>query len=492
MVSKAANLIRFLVTYSNTHDLYLLSIDLDPLSCDPRGVASNGKNSNKKPAQAFKIWSLNGKELKSEVSTKRRHARQNKTKNSVEHGHTEQGKPEIELEIPFEQAKKPDQVSMDVPKVFVIKLSFPKRGRRYGGGRRNAPVDDGEHGGDELNGGEEETAGSFAARLKAAFNTEEFLRLANKVVNDGDKKSMDALNQLKARWERTTGEAPLLMLEAAEKGAAAPSLAPPNPNRRKEVAPSRVITHDVPAPLAGPSPVHRDGIPPMESSSTILNIFIGKAFASVCSPGEAEWRIVVRLMLEMVNAGAHKWETTAVGYFLGRKPPFLQVQAYFRSIWTEVRDVIATINGFFFITFRTRSVMDDAIDGGPWFFRGHPLVLQRWEPGMALCKHSHTQVPVWIKLRHLRVELWMEDGLSTVASGIGKPLYPDSMTKTCTRLDFARVCVMLDYSSTLPKHLVVVTPMEDGSEVLCRVDVEYEWIPSKCTTCRALGHSTAN
>ncbi|KAL0455412.1 UNVERIFIED_CONTAM: hypothetical protein Slati_0880400 [Sesamum latifolium] len=195
--------------------------------------------------------------------------------------------------------------------------------------------------------------------------------------------------------------------------------------------------------MAGSSPVHRDRAPHMESSAAAPNIFIGKN-------GE----IVVRPTLEMVNAGARKWETTAVGYFLGRKPPFLQVQAYFRSIWPDVRDVIATINGFFFITFRTRSAMDDAIDGGPWFFQGHPLVLQRWEPGMALRKHSHTQVPVWIKLRHLPVELWTDDGLSTVASGVGKPLYPDSITKTCTRLDFARVCVMLDYSSTLPKHLV--------------------------------------
>ncbi|KAL0445010.1 UNVERIFIED_CONTAM: hypothetical protein Slati_2223700 [Sesamum latifolium] len=110
--------------------------------------------------------------------------------------------------------------------------------------------------------------------------------------------------------------------------------------------------------------------------------------------------------------------------------------------------------------------MDDAIDGGPWLFQGHPLVLQRCEPGMALRKHSHTQVLVWIKLRHLPVEFWMEDGLSTVASGVGKPLYPDSITTACTRLDFARVCVMLDYDSTLPKHIVVVTPMVDGSEAL--------------------------
>ncbi|KAL0455430.1 UNVERIFIED_CONTAM: hypothetical protein Slati_0882200 [Sesamum latifolium] len=100
-----------------------------------------------------------------------------------------------------------------------------------------------------------------------------------------------------------------------------------------------------------------------------------------------------------------------------------------------------TVNGFFFILFKMMGALDDAIDGGLWLFQGHPLVLQRWEPGMALHKHSHTQVPVWIKLCHLFVELWTEDGLSTVASGVGKPLYPDFITKTCTRLDFARVRV---------------------------------------------------
>ncbi|KAL0455615.1 UNVERIFIED_CONTAM: hypothetical protein Slati_0900700 [Sesamum latifolium] len=126
---------------------------------------------------------------------------------------------------------------------------------------------------------------------------------------------MDALHQLKARWEakigplqgtlpqprtslvdanplvrsfrmarrtlaplmpkESTGEAPLLMIEAAEKGAAHSSLAPPNPNPREEVAPPRV-THDAPAPMAGSSPVHRDRAPHMESSAAAPNIFIGK------------------------------------------------------------------------------------------------------------------------------------------------------------------------------------------------------------------------
>ncbi|KAL0455527.1 UNVERIFIED_CONTAM: hypothetical protein Slati_0891900 [Sesamum latifolium] len=156
-------------------------------------------------------------------------------------------------------------------------------------------------------------------------------------------------------------------------------------------------------------------------------------------PEQQNGEIVVRPTMGMVQAGARKWEATAVGYFLGRKPPFHQAQAYFRSIWTSIRDVIATTNGFFFIMFNTSDAMDEVIDGDPWLFQGQLLVLQRWEPGMTLRKHSHTQVPVWIKLHHLPVEFWAEDGLSIVASGIERPLYPDAITKACTRLDFARV-----------------------------------------------------
>ncbi|KAL0310291.1 UNVERIFIED_CONTAM: hypothetical protein Scaly_2942500 [Sesamum calycinum] len=93
--------------------------------------------------------------------------------------------------------------------------------------------------------------------------------------------------------------------------------------------------------------------------------------------------------------------------------------------------------------------MEDVIEGGPWLYLGQPIVLQKWEPGMVLRKLKHTEVPVWIKLRHLPVELWTTEGLSTVASGIGRPLYPDAITRACTRLDFARVCVMLNVSSKL-------------------------------------------
>ncbi|KAL2246308.1 UNVERIFIED_CONTAM: hypothetical protein Sindi_2899000 [Sesamum indicum] len=113
-----------------------------------------------------------------------------------------------------------------------------------------------------------------------------------------------------------------------------------------------------------------------------------------------------------------------------------------------------------------------------------------WEPGMAMRKLQHTQVPIWIKLRHLPMEYWTSEGLSTVASGVGKPLYPDAITRACTRLDFARVCVIIDINQKLTKHIVVMTPDEDGGETPCKVDVDYEWLPPKCATCMKVGHTT--
>ncbi|KAK4382281.1 hypothetical protein Sango_2887200 [Sesamum angolense] len=85
---------------------------------------------------------------------------------------------------------------------------------------------------------------------------------------------------------------------------------------------------------------------------------------------------------------------------------------------------------------------------------------------MSLRRQQHTHVPVWICLKH-----------------------SDGITKDCSRLDYARVCVMLNYNSELPKHLVVISPvLRNGKEDPKRVDVEYEWLPQKCTNCCSLGH----
>ncbi|KAK4381538.1 hypothetical protein Sango_2958100 [Sesamum angolense] len=210
-------------------------------------------------------------------------------------------------------------------------------------------------------------------------------------------------------------------------------------------------------------------------------------------PTVQKGEIVVRPTTKVIEHGSQRWNTTAVGYFLGSKPYFHHLESFAKKNWPSLLRVNATVNGFFFFQFNSIAAMEEVIEGGPWLYQGQPIVLQRWEPGMSLRKQKHTQIPVWIRLKHLPMEYWTTEGLSVIASGVGKPLYSDAVTKQCSRLDYARVCVMLDYNSTLPKHLVIISPiLRDGREVPVRVDIEYEWLPQRCKECQSLGHTATS
>ncbi|KAL0295519.1 UNVERIFIED_CONTAM: hypothetical protein Scaly_3102000 [Sesamum calycinum] len=164
-------------------------------------------------------------------------------------------------------------------------------------------------------------------------------------------------------------------------------------------------------------------------------------------PTRQNGEIIIRPTKEVVDNGSKKWQSTAVGYFLGRRPYFPQLETFARSNWKGLQHVSASASGFFFFRFNNRIAMEDVIEGGPWLFQGQPIVLQAWEQGMSLRRQKHTQIPVWIRLKHLPMQYWTDEGLSTVASGIGTPLYADGITKDCSRLDFARVCVRPTYPS---------------------------------------------
>ncbi|KAL0294301.1 UNVERIFIED_CONTAM: hypothetical protein Sangu_3221400 [Sesamum angustifolium] len=255
---------------------------------------------------------------------------------------------------------------------------------------------------------------------------------------------------------------------------------------------------DTPPPVVTAAPLYIGNVPLTPCLNSVsLGDKITEAYhkssrktLSFVPPSVQNGEVIVRPSIDIIRHGSSRWKMTAVGYFLGKRPYFHHLNDYVRSIWLGVREVTATVTGFYFFQFKTEAAMDEVFEGGPWLFQGQPIVLQKWELGMALRKLKHTQVPVWIKLRHLPVELWTLDGLSTVASGIGKPLYPDAITRACTRLDFARVCVMLDISSKLPRHVIIMVPLENGGESACKVHVEYEWLPPKCNTCHSLGHAT--
>ncbi|KAK4420260.1 hypothetical protein Salat_2439100 [Sesamum alatum] len=178
--------------------------------------------------------------------------------------------------------------------------------------------------------------------------------------------------------------------------------------------------------------------------------------------------------VEVVETGPKWWQSTAVGYFLGMGPYFFQFEAFVKSQWPAVKEVGASSTGFYFIVFHTEVAVEEVIEGGSWLFQGQPIVLQKWQPGMTSLKQSHRQIPLWVKFRNLPMEYWTTEGLSVIASGVGSPLYLDAITRNCARVDYARVCVLVDISRELPKQLVLVQPCENSAAGVCRIPVEYE------------------
>ncbi|KAL0383158.1 UNVERIFIED_CONTAM: hypothetical protein Scaly_0603100 [Sesamum calycinum] len=146
-------------------------------------------------------------------------------------------------------------------------------------------------------------------------------------------------------------------------------------------------------------------------------------------PSVQNSEVLVRPTIDMIREGSNRWNTTAVGYFLevGAGHGVAKVETY-RSPGMD----------------QTSALTDGVMDDG-WFEHGDEW---DWPAALPRCDYS-------------------------------------SMHETI----FARVCVMLNVSSNLPKYIVIMMPNEQGGESACKVDVEYEWLPPKCTRCTSLGHA---
>uniref|UniRef100_A0A6N2NHV3 Uncharacterized protein n=1 Tax=Salix viminalis TaxID=40686 RepID=A0A6N2NHV3_SALVM len=99
-----------------------------------------------------------------------------------------------------------------------------------------------------------------------------------------------------------------------------------------------------------------------------------------------------------------------------------------------------------------------------------------------------SKIPVWVRIHGLPFTLWSRKGLSLVASKVRRPLACDEATFTCSRLDFARVCVEIDAASPFIHNFSVLTPL---SKDPLNIEVEFEWKPTRCAKCRLFGHSCA-
>ena len=117
---------------------------------------------------------------------------------------------------------------------------------------------------------------------------------------------------------------------------------------------------------------------------------------------------------------------------------------------------------------------------------------------MSLTKSEVTKVPIWIILHNVPLLAYSEDGLSLIATQVGKPIMLDSFTSSmCVdswgRISFARALVELSSDSVLKREVTMAIPKEnDSGFITACIKVEYEWRPPHCEVCKVFGHDRIN
>ncbi|XP_020703930.2 uncharacterized protein LOC110115133 [Dendrobium catenatum] len=189
--------------------------------------------------------------------------------------------------------------------------------------------------------------------------------------------------------------------------------------------------------------------------------------------------------MELVESSIHSLEKAVVGKILGRRLPFFVLEAEIRRQWGRFGELqISTIGtDCFACTFDTLEARDAVLCGGPWFFSGNIVGLDRWTPEFSPSSLVGLSSPVWIRLPQLPLQYWDPDNLIRIASMIGEPLWIDAQTGARARREYARICIRMDLASKLQAGIWV-----NGWKGRFYQRVEYEGLGLSCFECGRVGH----
>ena len=204
---------------------------------------------------------------------------------------------------------------------------------------------------------------------------------------------------------------------------------------------------------------------------------------SFVEPAIVNDRIQVSITPEILLAGTKNWSSTLVGYFVGSFLPFSAVNTLARRLWSKngLEEVLSFDKGYYFFKFSSEEDLSDVLEQGPWLLSVRPLVLKKWSRGLKLTKDSLDRIPIWAHFHNIPLEFWSEEGLSRIASAVGRTLYGDAATESCSRINFAKICVEVQADQTLIDSFDVLFPDEQGISSSCSIKVSYPWKPPSCS-----------
>ncbi|GJV66366.1 zinc knuckle CX2CX4HX4C containing protein [Tanacetum coccineum] len=169
---------------------------------------------------------------------------------------------------------------------------------------------------------------------------------------------------------------------------------------------------------------------------------------------------------------------------------------YVKNTWAKFGlERVMLQNGFFFFQFSTREGMERVLENGSWLIRLVPLLLNIWSPNSMLKKDEITLAPVWVKLHNVPIVAYSEMGLSLITKKVGRPIMLDAYTSDMClnpwgHNNYTRAFIEVSVAQAFLNSLVVAIPLPNGKgHTLETIEIEYEWQPPHCKTCKIFDHT---
>ncbi|KAJ4823183.1 hypothetical protein Tsubulata_015123 [Turnera subulata] len=194
---------------------------------------------------------------------------------------------------------------------------------------------------------------------------------------------------------------------------------------------------------------------------------------------------VIQIPNDLLELGRKKYSRCLIGQFMGKPPKLGLIQAMAAKLWGRQGPIFAAPykEELYLFQFPTDSSLSRALHGGPWHIGGIPLFLRKWDVNIQPLDFSASIIPVWVHLKLVPFELMTKEGLSYLASAIGKPLHMNQDCSTLLSFDRVTVRIDVDYSKPLLNELVVAL---DG--YTHKIEISYSWKSMHCDLCNKWGH----
>ncbi|XP_062118466.1 uncharacterized protein LOC133832098 [Humulus lupulus] len=205
-------------------------------------------------------------------------------------------------------------------------------------------------------------------------------------------------------------------------------------------------------------------------------------------PIQQDGKLMAQLDIDEIEVEASFWKSALICMVIGANPPLAVFEGFIRRIWGNLSiDRVARMNsGFTTAKFRDEATRDMVLESGVIHFDKKPVILRLWSSDVESIR-SVKSVPVWIRLLGLGLQYWGVNCLSALVITIGTPIMVDKVTKARTMIKFARILVDMEIAEHLPMHIHYLN--ERGQ--IMEQPIEYEWLATKCSSCKKLGHSAA-